>query len=684
MLIKNLSLKNIRSYKDLALSFEKGATLLSGDIGSGKSTILLSIEFALFGLMKGSVSGASLLRNGEDLGEVYLNLEISKKDITIYRSLKRASSAIVQDKCSITIDGEEIICTPIELKAKILELLGYSLELLKKSKSMIYRYTVYTPQEEMKQIITESSSDRLEKLRKIFDVDKYNLVKENTSILVKELKNEVRIYKNEIFTLQQDLFDIDELKEQINIYEKELEKINKNYEDLLKNEKSLKEEVVKIQELEKELAVSKNKKSILAQQINSTKSLINQIKQSFDDLKEPKKVEFDKSGVEELNKKLEVFEEKFTLIEEKLSTLKNKKAIFAEKINDSNNLIKNIDSLEECPKCLQKVDESHKGHVEKEEKKKIGKLTNNIKLIDEKIELILEKKSKVKKGIDLINEKKSKLLIQEQKHLDYKKSLDEYKQKLQKKKAQETKINELEKEIKEKQKEHDSIKIKEIDSQKNKDLKQSLEEISLSIRSSIEKSSSFKEKISSLKEKIVLAEKKKKKIQDLNKVIESQNTDINWLENHFSNILGVIEKNVLNSLHYEFNERFKEWFNILLEDDTISAQLQEDFSVLINQNGFDIEVSDLSGGEKTSVALAYRLALNKVINDYLTNIKTRDIIILDEPTDGFSFDQLDKVRDVLEKLDSKQTIIVSHEPKLETFVDKIVKISKQEHVSQVV
>jgi len=54
--------------------------------------------------------------------------------------------------------------------------------------------------------------------------------------------------------------------------------------------------------------------------------------------------------------------------------------------------------------------------------------------------------------------------------------------------------------------------------------------------------------------------------------------------------------------------------------------------------------------------LAYRLALNQVLNSLLSKIKTRDFVILDEPTDGFSDQQLDKMRDVLNELKVKQLI----------------------------
>ena len=84
----------------------------------------------------------------------------------------------------------------------------------------------------------------------------------------------------------------------------------------------------------------------------------------------------------------------------------------------------------------------------------------------------------------------------------------------------------------------------------------------------------------------------------------------------------------------------------------------------------------MSGGERTAVALAYRLALNQILNSMLSRIKTKDILILDEPTDGFSEQQLDKVRDIFEQLNSKQLILVSHEQKIEGFVDNVIRIKK--------
>ena len=85
MIIKYVKLENIRSYINQTIEFPEGSVLLSGDIGSGKSTILLAMEFALFGIMR-SLPGNSLLRNGKTKGSVELKFNIEDKEIIIKRT----------------------------------------------------------------------------------------------------------------------------------------------------------------------------------------------------------------------------------------------------------------------------------------------------------------------------------------------------------------------------------------------------------------------------------------------------------------------------------------------------------------------------------------------------------------------------------------------------------------------
>ena len=133
----------------------------------------------------------------------------------------------------------------------------------------------------------------------------------------------------------------------------------------------------------------------------------------------------------------------------------------------------------------------------------------------------------------------------------------------------------------------------------------------------------------------------------------------------------------------DFDSFFQKWFSMLIDDEILKVRLDEEFSPLIEQAGHEIEYLNLSGGEKTAAALAYRLALNQIINTFVSEIKTKDLLILDEPTDGFSSEQLDRLRMVLDELKTEQIIIVSHESKIESFVDRIIRLEKNEHVTKV-
>ena len=124
MIIKKVKLHNIRSYTDEEINFPEGSLLLSGDIGSGKTTILLGIEFCLFGLRKNELSGEALLRKGAKEGYVEIEFFLDSK-IVIKRNLKRSGDSVGQENGFIIIDNEKIELSPLEIKQKVIELLQF-------------------------------------------------------------------------------------------------------------------------------------------------------------------------------------------------------------------------------------------------------------------------------------------------------------------------------------------------------------------------------------------------------------------------------------------------------------------------------------------------------------------------------------------------------------------------------
>jgi exonuclease SbcC len=173
-----------------------------------------------------------------------------------------------------------------------------------------------------------------------------------------------------------------------------------------------------------------------------------------------------------------------------------------------------------------------------------------------------------------------------------------------------------------------------------------------------------------------------KKTEEIKKHLHYISELENWMNQNFIPLVSYIEKNVMVKLKSEFSQLFSEWFSMLVPD-TFNVRLDDNFTPIIEQQDYELDYAYLSGGERTAIALAYRLALNQVINSLLSKIKTKDLVILDEPTDGFSEQQLDKMRNVLEELNIGQLIIVSHEQKMEGFVENVIRINKKDFSSEI-
>ena len=730
--------------------------------------------------------------------------------------------------------------TPTELKAEILTILGYPRELFSKQKNLIYRYTVYTPQEEMKQILLSKRDDRMEILRRIFGVYRYKTLRDNSNNLRLELKRKASSYElisKGLTEKNEELKIISGKKEKLTKEASEIKKSLENFKAkelvLTKKSQEIDDKYKKSQELSKEIAVKEGEfktydnnllsldmkiKQILAgrvgidpeKEIISIEKDIRSILDSLSKSKEKKellndykikagKLEVDLSNknnmldklskeiksredelsslksaygrnaedirieISRLQKNIEGIYQRKEGIDKEIDSLLKSKERYNAKISEykeNNSLIlggirsleNDISSLSDlkgialCPLCKQNISENHRRseiariHKEKssleinlnETNELIKKVETKLKQIDSDLEnksikLINSEKDKIIKLEQLIKETESFNLLTKESNdlksqlkilneelssrlLEQKQILDE----IQKLAPVEVEINELEKRkdsslellgiykevlslkkdigilsdkknvlfgaintLKEKQKEFFGI-----DSEKqaiSQELKIITDEKIKKEREEAEKSKEI-ELIGNDFIRVSKEIKEKRKYAHIKEKLERM---ANWIDTYFISLMETMEKEFMESLRIQFESYFSKWLENLLEGDEIQVTIDEEFTPILRQEGFDADYDSLSGGERTSVALAYRLALNRIINNLVDEIKTQDLIILDEPTDGFSRKQLDRVRDVLDMLGMNQVIIVSHEPEIESYVDHVLRVTKRDGVSRV-
>lgn len=681
MRIKKIILNNIRSYENQEVIFPEGSTLLSGDIGSGKTSVLLGIEFALFGLQPGQ-RGTALLRNGEEEGSVSLYLDIDEREIVIERRLRKGKT-VSQDTCSITIDNEKKEMSVTELKDKVLDLLNYPKEFSKKQ-NILYKFTVYTPQEEMKQIILEDPEIRINALRHVFGIDRYKTIMENAEIVASKLREEKRIKEGQIENLEED-------KAVVVSKEEELET---KYHNLVSVEKELflRTEEMKIAQEEKEEVAKKiEEKSRLQQEIEKTKimaankkeSLFNNeksIEQLLLQIKELESMKFDESKIAETSQQIEFRKKEKTEINEENLKITSQINSLNIKNKENQSVMEKIRKIEICPTCLQDVGPVYKINVINSLNSEI---TENIKKIDEFTldkRKILENMMQVEQYITAKEKELSDLRLQKVKFQE----IDQKRMRLKEtEKAKEV----LEKDI-EMLEQHTDIlgknvfelkkfeSVLEIKEKKLKDAMRTERMAEIKVAELKKEIEVFSRQIEELKERI-------KKTEDIRETLEKISRIEEWISKGFISLVSFTERNVMVRLKSEFSTLFAEWFSMLVSD-VFEVTLDEEFTPIIQHQDYEIDYAYLSGGERTAIALAYRLSLNQVVNSLMSKIKTKDIVILDEPTDGFSEQQLDKMRDVLRQLEVKQLIIVSHEPKIESFVENVIRFRKDHGVSHMI
>ena len=164
----------------------------------------------------------------------------------------------------------------------------------------------------------------------------------------------------------------------------------------------------------------------------------------------------------------------------------------------------------------------------------------------------------------------------------------------------------------------------------------------------------------------------KKKIQDIQL----------FLREDMTKLCKLLEETLLREIHLDLSLMIRDLFLELVDDKELEIYLRDDFSVIVEQNGFEVEVEQLSGGEKSALALSYRLALKKVIERHFKFETSLSYVMLDEPTDGFSQEQIQKFASILKSSEFEQIFLVSHDSNLLTTGDYTFTIEKENHVSK--
>jgi exonuclease SbcC len=675
MLLREIDLKNIRSYNEdveSTVEFPEGVVLFVGDVGSGKSTILYAVEFALFGTAE--VSGTHLLSEGKQSGHVKLKFSVDGKELEVRRGLVRRKDSVAQEKCFIVEDGKRTDMSPADLKERVVGLMKFNEPSNPGTKSLVYRFAVFTAQEQMKDIIQKDSEDRLRVLRRVLGISEYQLAAENSDVVEQRIKKDA-------YGLKRASEDLEEKEALATALSSEIAQLEKKLPILEGSLSSAEEELQELESRSKELLSSRQTISNVASKVptleKSVKMLTTASKEALSkaDRLEARLADQYIPFMEEFEKKKPPSDKTSDTLGEELAEKRKERE---EKTGTLRVMRSQLEGTEEllrdgkCPRCGQEIDHDEFGdraaHMASEIEKAQAELLA-LKHSADALESFQRRMASYEKdGEKYATYSKEKANINrdmaesKQQAWAYQADLLKSTRDLELAKTEEEKLKGIALEIAELERDLQAGRKKR-------------DEASFSLQRAVAQKEAKRDSV----EKTNLEIAKKRSMR-----AEAQRLGgyQSWLSDYFKPAVEQIEQQTFMQMNARFNHHFQRLFASMIDDADFGVRVNEDFSPVLERQGYEQEYKALSGGERTSVALAYRLALNAIVQETAAS-GTGELVILDEPTDGFSKEQIHKMRDILAELRSKQVVIVSHETELEAMAQNVFRVQKVNGTSTV-
>jgi len=672
MLVRRLTLKNIRSYNDgeeTALDLPDGVVLFEGDIGSGKSTLLYAIEFALFGFS--DLKGSHLLSEGKQAGKVSITFESGGTEYTIIRHLKARGEEVVQEDCYIYANGERAKLSPSDLKERVVSILGFNEPTHPKAESLVYRYAVFTPQEQMKEILVQNPEDRMHVIRRILGAQSYQVAAENSETIERAIKGIAHDLNRESEDMEAREDEMEATAQSVSDLEGELPKLKEAEAKASRLVKTTEAEWKQYLGQKEALSRAEATAPRLRQEISDVTDEISEHEQTLRDLEArlaeeimPVIKEFEALPKQE--SEASQIKSRLDSERERLAQLTSSKAALEGDLARTRDLV----ARGICPLCGQKISgdiSARSDHTEQE----LSGVETQLQAVTVSISSLT---SELERATDYESaESDHARALKEENRVNTeikaaRRKLQKANEKLARRKAE---LDEASSQIKEMRGIYD--KLADLQG-KLDDARERDKQASVSLSRAQADLANGRKDLNRLNAEVAKMRAARTRSIHLGKYQS-------WLSSFFRPTVKLIESQTLIQAAARFNEHFQRFFASLVEDPDMVVRVKEDFTPVFERQGFEQAYEALSGGERTSMALAYRFALNAVVRESI--MAQPELVILDEPTDGFSKEQVYKMRGLLEELDSRQVILVSHEKELESMADHIYRVEKRNGTSVV-
>lgn len=690
MKLESLELENIRSHAKTTVHFVDGFNCLVGGLGQGKSTVLYAFDFVLFGDPIGR-SYDYLLRESADHGKVTAVFVHNGRTYKIQRGLHRRGNGISQniDQLKLYRNGKPLAHTNNDAVAEEMT----SITGLDKN---IFREVIWVRQEHLKELLDITPRQRQTKLDKLFGLSDYddawnelrqfereyaverNVLEQNPDVVsIDKLETKYHGVVEEFLAVTSQLGDT---KEKVAHAEAVLraatanlaglEELRKITEDLQRREVKIQTTIDNLKKWSRNLAdqaeSSKKRLDILEKLL---KQMITQEKSQRDALRE--------TGLD-ADTSIDTLRGYLSNVEEQMRTISGEQEATKREMETSQNRLSNLKTESKCPTCLQELTGDYKKSLlenfqqeNAENTKKLAELQKNSDELKTLHATVNSAFLNLQQLIPRIGDIKDQVTERQT-------QLNKLATEVEAAHKQEGTLQE---QLDETREEIAKFDVTELESARKLQKTALTEHVNAEheLRSLKQRKADISLRVDDLQERLDIAQKK---IDRKEKIVK---------------LLGIVDRiraayrSVQPKLRGEFvkylQQTVQHQLDILVGDlgPALSLEIDETYSPFVYSESQRREVSNLSGGERTLLAFAYRIGLGQLIMQSRTGHGLH-MLLLDEPTESLGREDgsVERLAEAVSRLKTiEQIIAVTHNEDFAEKAEHVIRIEKEAGESQV-
>jgi len=691
MKIEIVQLENIRSHVKSTVPFARGFNCLVGGVGCGKSSILYAIDFALFGDPVGR-SFEYLLREDVDSGKVTVQFVQNGKNYTITRGLKRRGKGIGQDFEELKFFEDETLIASLKTDA-----VDEQFKAITGLDKTLFREIVWVRQERLKELLDAAPRERQKSLDELFGFSDFEAAWNNIAIYHRDYQRE-----NEFYEKDPDVTGMEKLNneynrtvEQFSLIQVEIEdtarklaSAKRTLEDADLKLKKLEELRTKAEELRRKEAQNsanlsnlENASALLEEKIKTKRTMIGNLEQRLTTAN--KQLDSSKSELRQIgilpDQPVETLRQYLTTFDSQITSLKGQQEAASRGMRENQKRSSQLTAESRCPTCLQTLSEEYKNGLTQRILDENSGFQKELSRLQHEIEELQQLRTRASNAFSNMRELtirlddlKSRMDDESQVLTGLLKELDE---KRQMRMETQTLLEALRGEI-------CTLDMSELEAARDhrEQLLGQYHVLQSDLRTRTNRKDDFVKRLDDARERIDLAQQKIERMERIVKIGEI----ISCIRDAY--------RNIQPKLRREFVQVLRNFVQQVLdglvgdEGPMLNVTIDETYAPYVtSEGGVERDVINLSGGERTLLAFAYRLGLGQLIMQSKTG-HGLSMLLLDEPTESLGREDgsIDRLAEAISRFKATEQIIaVTHSEAFAEKAEHVIRLEKEAGVSTV-